>query len=160
VTIEAQITKLALSVEDLARCVDSLNEALFLRKLNSWSPRDILAHLIGWNRYMIEGSKQIMRGELPFYDVDPGENYGNVNAVLVREYSSRDKHDLLDELQVSAQELTQFLQSLDPNEWHRDYGVRHHGSTITIQSSVDDLIGDYAHHREQIEKWAKRQEVQ
>jgi hypothetical protein len=153
-TIETQISQLGASVEDFARCVASLNEELFLKNINRWSPRDIVAHLIGWNRYVIEGSKQIKRRELPVYDVDPGENYSKVNAVLVREYSSRDKKELLDELQASAQELKQFLRSLNPSEWDHDYGVRHQGSTITIQNTVDELIGDYAHHREQIEEWA------
>jgi hypothetical protein len=158
-TIEAQITKLGLSVEDLVRCVASLEEELFLKKLNGWSPRDIVAHLIGWNLHMIEGSKQIKRRELPFYDVDPGENYSKVNAVLVRQYSSRDKQELLNELQASAQELKQFLQSIDSSEWDRDYGVRHLGAVITIKNSVDELIEDYDIHREQIEEWAKRLEA-
>lgn len=155
-TIETQITRLGLSVEDFARCVASLNEELFLKNLNLWSPRDIVAHLVGWNRYIIEGSKQIRRGELPFYDIDPGENYSNVNAVLVREYSSRDKKELLDELKASTQELKQFLHSLDSSEWDHDYGVRHQGSTITIRNTVDELIEDYDKHREQIEKWTER----
>ena len=158
-TIEAQINKLSLSVEDFTRCVASLNEELFLKKLNDWSPRDILAHLIGWNRYIIEGSKQIKRKELPFYDIDPGESYSKVNAVLVRQYSSRDRQELLDELQVSTKELQQFLSSLDSIEWERDYGVRHKGAAITIQNTVDELIEDYDIHREQITEWAKRQEV-
>jgi hypothetical protein len=156
VTIETQIARFAVSVEDFARCVASLKEELFLRPLNRWSPRDILAHLIGWNRYIIEGSKQIKRRELPFYDIDPGEDYSKVNARIVREYSSRDRQELLDELQASARELRQFLQSLAPSEWAQDYGVRHQGSNITIQNTIDELIGDYAHHREQIEEWAKR----
>jgi len=152
-TIETQINKLGLIVEDFARCVASLDKRLFLKKLNRWSPRDILAHLIGWNRYMIAGSKQIMKGELPFYDIDPGKNYSKVNAVLVRRYASRDKQELLDELRASVQELKQFLQSLDAGEWCRDYGVRHQGAIITIQNSVDDLIADYAYHIEQINEW-------
>jgi len=155
-TIEMQITRLDLSVEDFARYIASLNEELFLKKFNLWSPRDVVAHLIGWNRYIIEGSKQIKRGELPFYDIDPGENYSNVNAVLVREYSSRDKKELLNELKDSAQELKQFLQSLDSSEWDHDYGVRHQDSTITIRNTVDELIEDYDKHREQIEKWTEK----
>jgi len=133
--------------------VDSLNEELFLKKLYQWSPRDIVAHLIGWNRYIIEGSKQIKRKELPFYDIDPGEDYSKVNDVLVQQYSSRDKQELLEELQTSAHELKQFLESLDSSEWDRDYGVRHKGATITIQNTVDELIEDYDIHREQIEEW-------
>jgi hypothetical protein len=155
-TIETQITNLDHSVGVFARYVDSLNEEVFLQKLNHWSPRDIVAHLVGWNRAVIEGSKQIMRGELPFYDVDPGENYSKVNAEFIGEYSSRDKQELLDDLQTSARELKGFLQSVDSSEWDRDYGVKHQGATLTIQETVDELIGDYAHHREQIEEWVKR----
>jgi hypothetical protein len=159
-TIEMQVSKLGSSVDEFARCVGSLDEELFFKKINRWSPGDIVAHLIGWNRYIIEGSKQIKRGELPFYDIDPGENYSNVNAVLVRQYSSGGKQDLLDELRASAGELKQFLLLLDHSEWDRDYGVRHQGSTITIRNTVDDLISDYAHHRKQIEGWAKLRQNQ
>jgi hypothetical protein len=108
---------------------------------------------------MIEGSKQIKRGELPFYDIDPGVNYSKVNAVLVRQYSSRDKQELLDEFQTTAQELQKFLQSIDSSEWDRDYGVRHKGAVITIKNSVDELIDDYDAHRAEIEEWAKRSEA-
>jgi hypothetical protein len=152
-TIQTQIVKLRANVDEFAQCVAPLNEELFLKKINGWSARDMVAHLIGWNQYMIEGCKQIKKGELPFYDVDPGENYSKVNAELIRKHSSVDKHELLDELRASARELGQFLESLDPGEWDRDYGVTNQGSTITIQSSVDDLIADYPHHREQIEEW-------
>jgi hypothetical protein len=155
-TIEMQVSQLGSSVDEFARRVASLDEKLFLTKTDRWSPRDIVAHLIGWNRYIIEGSKQIKRGELPFYDIDPGENYSNVNAVLIRQYSSGDRQGLLDELRASAGELKQFLQSLDHSEWDRDYGVRHQGSTITIRNTVDDLISDYHHHKKQIEECSGR----
>lgn len=154
-TIEEQVTKFDLCVYDFTRCVASLDEELFLMKINHWSLRDIVAHLAGWNRYIIEGSKQIKRGELPFYDIDPGEDYSNVNAVLIRQYSSGNKLELLDELRASAGELKHFLQSLNHSEWDRDYGVRHQGSTITVRNTVDDLISDYIHHREQIEALAR-----
>jgi hypothetical protein len=137
--------------------VASLNEELFLKRLDHWSPRDVVAHLIGWNRYIIEGSNQIRRGELPFYDIDPGEDYCKVNAVLVLEYPFTDRQKMLDELQVSAQELKQFIQSLDSNEWSRDYGVRHKGAVATIQITVDELIEDYDIHKERIKEWARRE---
>ena len=82
-TIDGQIARLDRSVEELAAAVASLDEKLFLERLNGWSSRDIVAHLVGWNRLIIEGSRQIMRGELPSYDVDPGENYSKVNAKLI-----------------------------------------------------------------------------
>ena len=155
--IETQIAKFDQSIEDFIHCVASLKEELFLKKHTQWSSRDDVAHLIGWNRYIIEGGNQIMRGELPFYDIDPGEDYSNVNAVLVREISSTDRQEMLDELRVSAQELKRFIQSLDSSEWSRDYGVRLEGDVITIQNTVDELIEDYDIHTERIKEWVRKE---
>ena len=155
--IETQIAKFDQSIEDFVHCVASLNEEFFLRRSDHWSPRDVVAHLIGWNRYTIEGSNQIRRGELPFYEIDPGEDCCKVNAVLILEYSSTDRQEMLDELQVSALELKQFIQSLDSSEWSRDYGVRLEGDVITIQNTVDELIEDYVIHKERIKEWARRE---
>jgi hypothetical protein len=60
------------------------------------------------------------------------------------------KHELLEELRASAGELSQALSLLDPDTWSRDFGVRHKDQTVTIQSTVDDLIVDYGHHAAQI----------
>jgi hypothetical protein len=152
-TIEAQLRRLEKNVDDLCRCVSSLEGELFVTPISRWSPRDIVAHLVGWNRYLVEGGNQIRRGELPFYDIDPGDNYSKVNAILVRKYSSTNREGLLNDLRASAEELQQYLRSLDAAEWNRDYGVRHAGVTITIRNSVDELIDDYHHHREQIAAW-------
>ncbi len=153
-TIEDQIVRLDRSVKAFSQCVASLDEQRFLQKLNGWTPRDIVAHLVGWNRYVIKGGRQILLGELPFYDIDPGDNYSKVNAVLVGEHSSSSSEELLADLRRSARELKEFLRSVDLSDWNRDYGVRHGGSTITIKNTMDELIDDYDHHRKQIERCA------
>jgi len=155
--IETQITKFDQSIEDFVHCVASLNEELFLKIFTDWSTRDVVAHLIGWNRYTIEGSNQLRRGELPFYEIDPGEDCCKVNAVLILEYSSTDRQEMLDELQVSFQELKRFIQSLDSSEWSRDYGVRLEGAVITIQNTIDELIEDYDIHTERIKEWVRKE---
>jgi uncharacterized protein (TIGR03083 family) len=148
--IESQKRELTDAVESFARLIATLDDETFLGPLGRWSARDVVAHLIGWNRYTVQGAKQIVRGELPFYDVDPGEDYANVNRLHLREYPSRVKDELLTELRASARELSEALSGLDPDTWSRDYGVRHKGQTVTIQSTVGDLIVDYTHHEEQI----------
>ena len=148
--IADQIAELTRSVDAFARCVASLDEGAFLKPLRRWTPRDIVAHLVGWNRHVIEGSRQILKGELPFYDVDPGEDFANVNAALIRKYLSQDRDDLLEELRGSERELTAFLRSVDESACDRDFGVRNEGAPIPVRSTVDDLIADYAHHREQL----------
>ena len=153
VIFEDQINQLELSVELFAASVASVRERLFLSEVTSWTARDIVAHLIGWNRYVVRGAMQIQRGELPFYDVDPGPNYSKVNAVLVRECADTDRSALLESLAASARKLTTFLRAMDPGAWDRDFGIRHEGETVTVKSTVDDLIADYHHHRVQLEEF-------
>ena len=160
--IEEQINQYERCVEAFAASVTALDERLFFRNVNGWTPRDIVAHLIGWNRQIVLGAKQILCGELPFYDVDPGPNYSKVNAVLVRECDDTDRSVLLERLAGSKGELITFLRAIAPGEWDRDFGIRHKGEKltakstaddlVTVKSTVDDLIGDYDHHRIQLEE--------
>jgi hypothetical protein len=152
-TVDDQLEHFERSVEAFAGSVAALDERVFLRKVTDWTVRDIVAHLVGWNRHILLGAKQILRCELPFYDVDPGSDYSKVNAALVREYGDTDRSALLESLAASAGELTAFLRAIDPGEWDRDFGVRHKGETLTVKSTVDDLIADYDHHRGQLERF-------
>ncbi len=153
--IEDQIDLINQSAGEFADCVKSLSGEAFLQKIDQWSPRDILAHLIGWNLFTIKGSEQIRNGEIPFYFDDPGKDFSKINAILLQRHPSRDRQTLLDELQSSTQELIRYLLSLDPEDWDRDFGVRFEGWTVTIQNSVDALVQDYGNHREQINAWVE-----
>lgn len=152
--IESQIDRFDSAVERLEDSLVALEQDLFLARLNGWSPRDILAHLIGWNHHIIEGGRQIQLGELPFYDIDPGENYSKVNEAIVQKISATDRQVLIKELHSSANDLKEYLRSLEPESWAKDFGVRHGGSTVTIRDTIDELIEDYDHHRKQVEAWA------
>lgn len=152
-TIEEQVRRLTTAVDEFKRCMIALPPDLFLRRFTRWSPRDVLAHLIGWNRYTIEGSEQLRRGTVPSFFIDPGENFSKVNARLIGQYPSTDKGELLGELEGSLQELKRYLLSLDPAVWEADFGVRYRESPVTIKDLVEALIGDYLHHKEQVEGW-------
>jgi hypothetical protein len=151
VKIEEQINQYERCVEAFADTFASLDKRLILHKVTSWTVRDIVAHLIGWNRYIVQGSRQILRSELPFYDVDPGPDYSNINAVLIRECTDTDHSALLKSLTDSTKELVTFLRTIDSAEWDHDFGVRHNDETITVKSTMEDLIADYHHHRIQLQ---------
>ncbi len=151
--IEEQINQFERCVEDFVDSFASVDQRLILSKVTNWTVRDIVVHLIGWNRYIVQGSRQILRSELPFYDVDPGPNYSNVNAALIRECTDKDRSALLKRLADSTSELVTFLRTIDPAEWDRDFGVRHIDETITVKSTMEDLIADYHHHRVQLEEF-------
>jgi hypothetical protein len=153
-SIDAQIKGLRAAASGLANCVESLGDDEFLAELGNWSPRDIVAHLIGWNRYAVRGSQQLLAGELPFYDVNPGEDYWRVNADIVAGVAATDRGELLGELESSIRGLVRFLESLDPDDWQRETGVEHRGQRLTVRDTVDELIQDYIHHSAQIRDWS------
>ncbi len=149
--IDAQIRRLHLGVRDLSASVEALSPEAFISALGNWSPRDIVAHLIGWNRYIVRGCRQLMQGETPFYDLDPGEDYSKVNAHLVAKYSATNRSELLAELEESAAELERFVRTVSVDDWQRDSGVRHLGEVLTVGGTVSELIDDYFHHIGQIQ---------
>ena len=153
--IETQTKNLGEGVREIRAAVEALSDDAFLGALGSWTPRDVVAHLIGWNRYCVRGARQLLEGERPFYDIDPGEDYSKVNARLVAEYPSENRTELLAEHEKAAHELAEFLRSLSEEQWSGSTGVLLEGEELTIRLTVDWLIEDHHHHSEQIRDLAK-----
>lgn len=55
-SLESRIERLHEVLASFERAVLDLDEPRFLVPNGSWTPRDIVAHLIGWNRLVIEGT--------------------------------------------------------------------------------------------------------
>ena len=153
-----QIKQLDQAVSKFKTCIQDLPDSIFLQPIHGWTPRDVLAHLIGWNRLYISGITEIKTGKQPAYYSDDENDYRNVNAESVALYNQTDKGLLLDDLEDSFQALQNYLLLLDLNDWKTDFGVRFRGSTITIEDDVAELIQDYDDHREEIQAWVKIQE--
>ena len=134
--------------------VEGLPEEAFLREVDGRSPRDIVAHLIGWNRYTVEAHDELQRGELPACLADTGEDFATVNARSMERYASRDRRELLNELRASAEELDRLLASLPPEEHDDNHGVTWRGRAVTVGWLADAVSGDFDEHREEIENWA------
>ena len=150
---EHQLEKLKQAFERFRDCIEALPEDLFLVPMNGWSPRDVVAHFIGWNRYTIEGARDILHGMEPFYLDDEPNDFRDVNAASVKRYASTSRRELLEELDASFEELKTYLLSLTPSEWRRETGVKHAWATITVENTVTGLRDDYDKHRKAIEAW-------
>jgi len=124
--------------------------------MDGWAARDVTAHLIGWNLYTIKGCQQLKKGETPFYLIDPGDDFCKVNALLVKNYDSKNKKKLINRLKASAEELKNYLTNINPSDWENDFEVIYNREPVMIKNSVDELIHDYINHRQQIEKWAEK----
>jgi hypothetical protein len=143
------------SYDDFVACVVSLPEARFLETMDGWAPRDVVAHLIAWNRFMIQASKSILVGEVPAYYVDAPNDYSNINAAFVQHHSSRSRALLLEQLSSSKQEFDDFITRLPIPELSANHGVAHYsGEPATVAKIIRSLASDYEYHTRQISSWA------
>jgi hypothetical protein len=137
--------------QDFTEVILSLSNEQFLSSMNGWSPRDVVAHLIGWNKLMIEASLSLLAGKPPAYYADTPNDYSNINAGFTAKYSSQSKQELLAELKSSMEGLETFALTLPEGELTEDHGVRHYsGDPATVSRIVASLAGDYQVHTRQI----------
>ena len=140
--------------QDFCGVIQGLADDIFLTKIDDWTPRDVVAHLVGWNRHMIQACQSILAGRTPDYYADAPNDYRTINAGFVVRFASTSKEALLGELGNGLKELVEFALALDPAEWHASHGVRHYrGAPATVASTLTSLAGDYAHHAHQIRGW-------
>ena len=145
-------------LEDLdtacAACMEtmqSLSTESFLKSLGDWTPRDIAAHFIGWNRITLTGCGELREGVVPFYFYDGTNDYRKVNARFFEQFPSSDREDLLKEIVVTKDALLNYLKTIPGNEWELDTGIVHYrGDPATVARCVDSLIRDYRKHGQEI----------
>jgi len=151
---ENLLPALKLAYNDFYNCIISLPDSLLLSEMSGWSPRDVIAHLIGWNKHMIEASSAILHGQTPAYYADAPNDYRNINAQMAITFSSRSKEELLAEMESSMQTFRQFIASLQPDELVDSHGVLHHsGRPATIAGIIESLTQDYQQHTLEIQQW-------
>jgi hypothetical protein len=122
-----------------------------------WAPRDVVAHLVGWNDLMVEASRSILSGKTPAYYADSPNDYSNINGGFTSKYSSRSKQELLTDLRSSLERFKAFVVALEDEELTASHGVRHYGGDpATVIRIIASLAGDYRAHTQQIKEWLKK----
>ncbi len=148
---EKQLADLDMAYEAFIETVCELPAEEFLRPLGGWTPRDIVAHFIGWNRITLVGCGQVREGSEPFYFHDGTNDYRKVNAGFFQRYNSTDRETLLRDMSATMNALAGYLQTIGEDEWEADTGVVHYrGGSATVARCVDSLIRDYHKHRAEI----------
>jgi len=148
------ILPLKSAYQDFSSLIDSLSDEQFLSPMDDWSPRDAVAHLVGWNTLMVESSLSILAGKPPSYYDDAKNDYSNINSGFVQKHTSRSKQELLAELDSSMKKFEAFISSLPAGELTADHDVLHYsGSPASVARIVNSLAGDYKYHTRQITEW-------
>lgn len=152
-TPEERRAALQASIEQFVVSVEALPEGLFLQAVGGRTPRDIVAHLIGWNYHAIEASGFILRGEMPPSLIDPGPDFSRVNGESMVRYAARDRAELLRQLRDSAAAYDAMLRGLPDAEWDDNHGVARGDWAVTNGSFVAIMIEEFEHHRREIASW-------
>ena len=148
---EKQLADLETAYASFIDTLTGLASEDILKSLGDWTPRDIAAHFIGWNRITLAGCSALREGAEPFYFYDGTNDYRKVNAKFITQFPSTDQDELLKEIASTKEALTAYLKTIPESEWELDAGVVHYRENpATIARCVDSLIRDYRKHRQEI----------
>ena len=148
---EKQLADLETAYASFIDTLTGLASEDILKSLGDWTPRDIAAHFIGWNRITLAGCSSLREGAEPFYFYDGTNDYRKVNAKFITQFPSTDQDELLKDIASTKEALTAYLKTIPESEWELDTGVVHYrGNPATIARCVDSLIRDYRKHRQEI----------
>jgi hypothetical protein len=146
-----QLQQFDRAYEDFVSLVKSMGPDHFLRSLGDWTPRDIVAHLVGWNHNIRLGCQQIQTGAAPSYHSDAPNDYRNLNAEFIARYNATDQAMLLGQLAQGKDQLRTYLAGVAEHDWDKDFGAKHYrGGPATVGRSVESLTGDYLEHAREI----------
>ncbi len=148
---DKQLADLETNYTTYMQTMQGLSAEDFLASLGDWTPRDIAAHFIGWNRITLAGCSALREGAEPFYFYDGTNDYRKVNARFFTQFPSTDSNELLEDVTSTKEALIAYLKTIPENEWELDTGIVHYrGNPATIARCVDSLVRDYRRHREEI----------
>ena len=148
---DKQLTDLETAHAAFLETTQDLSAENLLASLGDWTPRDIAAHFIGWNRITLVGCSELREGVEPFYFYDGTNDYRKVNAKFFEQFPSIDRDELLREIAVTKDALVAYLKTIPESEWELDTGIVHYrDNPATVARCVDSLIRDYRKHRQEI----------
>ncbi len=123
--------------------------------LGVWSVKDLLAHLIGWDETNLRAVKSVLKGCVPFFYEYHDRDWQTYNARLVKKHKKDSFSQLLAGAKGSHKKLVEFLQTIPPENFNKDFGVRFRGYKVTIQRLLEAETQDEQVHCQQINDFFK-----
>jgi hypothetical protein len=118
--------------------------------LGIWSIKDLLAHLVGWDYTNIEAAKNVLAGKLPEFYSHHDRDWQTYNALLVKKYRRDSFDELLTLARESQHRLIEYMETIPPASFSKDFGVRFRGYKVTIQRLLEAEAKDERIHYQQM----------
>ena len=132
---------------EASRLSDAQRGQIFL---GIWSIKDLLAHLVGWDKTNLDAAKSVLQGNLPSFYEYRDHDWQTYNAMLVKNYKRNSFQELVAAIEQSQKELVDFLQTIPPEQFNKDFGVRFRGYKVTVQRLLEAELEDEQTHLQQI----------
>ncbi len=123
--------------------------------LGTWSVKDLLAHLEGWDFANIEAIGAIQGGRLPGFYAHQDRDWTSFNAMLVAQYGKTRFADLARDVRASHRQLIAALQAVPAYEFDRDRGLRAKGWIVTVARLMRAEHKDEQEHLKQVQEWTR-----
>jgi hypothetical protein len=122
--------------------------------LGTWTIREVLAHLAGWDYANLQAAEAIQLGKLPeFYDHRDAD-WRSYNEMAVARYGRDDWAAMLQTVLASHRALVAYLEALPAEVFDRDFGVRFRGYKVTIARLLAAEAKDERAHGQQVRDFA------
>jgi hypothetical protein len=119
-----------------------------------WSPADLLAHLVGWDRANMEATQELLEGRLPGFYAYIDRDWRSFNTLLVMRHRKDDYDQLISDVEQSHRELVDLLVGIPASEIVKDRGVRFRGWKVTIERLMKAEASDERKHARQLSEFA------
>jgi len=118
--------------------------------LGIWSMKDLVAHLIGWDKTNLQAVKSLLKGQVPAFYEHRDPDWRTYNAMLVKKHKKGSTQQLIATAKRSHETLLKFLQTIPPEDFNKDFGARFRGYKVTIQRLLEAETEDEQIHMKQI----------
>ncbi len=124
--------------------------------LGSWSVKDLLAHLVGWDFTNLQAIQEILSGQFPAFFQYYDKDWRTYNSHLVELYRKETMADLLAEVEASHQQLVDFLKSRSAAELVNGKARSEKGRTATIRNLLLSEASDESQHADQVRAFQRQ----
>lgn len=121
--------------------------------LGTWSVREMVAHLAGWDETNIKAAQDVLAGKLPRFYEQFDRNWVGYNSRLVAQYSRSDYSGLLSLVKATHSKLLQAIEEIPAADFWEDRGIRFRGWKVTIGRLLEAELNDEEEHYAQLRKF-------
>jgi hypothetical protein len=138
----------------------SQNEMLIPLDQNGWSVKDLIAHIVVWEKRMVEWLNDVESGDVP-QQLPPGMTWDDLdrwNEQTFKENSERDLNEVLVGFDHFAEKVIQAVEAIPEDLLMRADSLEWRSGSPLWEMVAANSFWHYPEHRETIQYWIEVKE--